>query len=202
MADTRPAIVVGATGATGRQVVAALLASDRWSEVVAVVRAPRPELFAEGTPKLRVQVVPDLVGGMASAAETWPAGSTLFNAIGTTRGAAGGAAGFKAVEVGITTAAVAAAAGAGVTHVSCVSAQGARNGWVDPWEMIHPLLYARTLWQKEQACISAGIPRVSIFQPGMLQVYRTRRVTVRAIIHLQNVKEAQRSTTIRLRFAE
>ena len=56
----RSAVVVGATGATGRQVVKALLASDRWAEVFAVVRAPRPELFADGTPKLRVQVVPDL----------------------------------------------------------------------------------------------------------------------------------------------
>ena len=50
-----------------------------------------------------------------------------------------------------------------------VTARVAHAGmWCDPWELVHPLLYARTLGRKEEAVLAAGFHRVSIFQPGML----------------------------------
>ena len=87
-----------------------------------------------------------------SLRELYPQGrDALFNCLGTTRATAGGAKGFKDVEVGCTEAAAKVAKEAGVPHVLVVSAMGANaNAWVDPWEMVHPLLYARTLGQKEK----------------------------------------------------
>ena len=72
------------------------------------------------------------------------------------------------IEVGVTKAVADMAAAEGVPHVSVVSAQGANHKQFAV-EWFHPLLYGRTLGQKEQAVLQhPGIPRVSIFRPGMI----------------------------------
>jgi len=54
-----------------------------------------------------------------------------------------------------------------ISHASVVSASGANhNQWAKDW--IHPLLYIRTIGQKEQTVIINKFDRVSIFRPGML----------------------------------
>ena len=169
------AVVVGATGATGRQIVRRLCESERWSSVTAVVRRTPAagELFdtADPPPKLRVQVIDmerlqedavqdDLVRAMSGA-------HTFFNALGTTRGAAGSAAAFTHVEVTLTARLAELARRAGIPCASVVSASGANpRQWVDPWEAVHPLLYVRSLGQKEEGM--AGFEHLSIFRPGML----------------------------------
>ena len=174
----RSAVLVGATGATGKQLLAQLLEDDGFTSVVAVGRRAPPGVEH---PKLSTVIVADLTDADALR-EAWPVPADLddeeatvtrvmFNCIGTTRGQAGGAAGFQKVEVGITTAVSAVAAERGIGHISVVSAQGANpNTWVDSNELIHPLLYARTLGRKEEATLAAkgSVVRRSIFRPGML----------------------------------
>ena len=92
----------------------------------------------------------------------------MFVCIGTTRGEAGSADAFVKVEVGITRAASEIAKAAGLSHVSLVSAQGANKDIYVPTTLIHPLLYIRTLGEKQQAVLDQHFPSVTIFQPGML----------------------------------
>jgi hypothetical protein len=72
-------------------------------------------------------------------------------------------------QVNVTESVAAMARKAGIPHVSVVSAQGANaNMIVDPWELIHPLLYIRTLGRKEAAVLGKGFSKVSLFRPGPL----------------------------------
>lgn len=88
--------------------------------------------------------------------------------IGTTRGQAGGAEGFVQVEVGLTKIVNNIAKKSDIPHVAVVSAQGANKDMWVPSTYIHPLLYIRTLGEKQQSVIDAKFPSTSIFQPGML----------------------------------
>ncbi len=60
------------------------------------------------------------------------------------------------------------AANAKIPHASLISAKGANhNIWAKDW--IHPLMYMKTIGQKEQTIISNfSFNQVSIFKPGML----------------------------------
>ena len=163
---SRHAVIVGATGATGQHVLRQLLDNDRWSSVLTIGRSA-----IASHPKLTSITLSDL-GDEAMVRSAWTdtqTGSVLFNCIGTTRGQAGSATQFKAVEVGITAAVTSVASERGVSHVVVVSAQGANpNQWAVDW--IHPLLYVRTLGEKEEASLSpeGSILRRTIFRPGML----------------------------------
>ena len=88
--------------------------------------------------------------------------------LGTTRGQAGGAEQFVQVEVGLTKIANAIAKESKILHVSVVSAQGANKDMWVPSTLIHPLLYIRTLGEKQQSVIDSKFPSTTIFQPGML----------------------------------
>lgn len=55
-----------------------------------------------------------------------------------------------------------------ILHVSVVSAQGANKDMWVPSTLIHPLLYIRTLGEKQQSVIDSKFPSTTIFQPGML----------------------------------
>ena len=142
------AVVLGATGATGRQVVKCLL--RRGWNVTAISRR-HFEYFESETPPLELHLK-----------------DAVFNCLGTTRGQAGSAEAFVDVEVGLTEHVSSVAKEAGVGHMSVVSAQGAnKDVWAVSW--IHPLLYTRTLGEKEEAVKSKQFLSVSIFQPGMLE---------------------------------
>ena len=60
------------------------------------------------------------------------------------------------------------ASNAKIHHASLVSAKGANHTtWAKDW--IHPLLYMRTMGQKEQTILSNySFNYVSVFKPGML----------------------------------
>lgn len=87
------AAAVGITGATGRQVLAQLLARPHWVAVTTFGR--RPLEFDH--PKLTHHVVD--FADLSGTSEYWKGHDTLFNCLGTTRKAAGSAAGFVEVEV-------------------------------------------------------------------------------------------------------
>jgi len=180
----RTAVVVGATGATGRQVVRELLASDRWSRVTAISR--RPQDLGEGLgpqeqAKLQQEVLSFSEQDAEALQQLCQGRTALFICLGTTRAAAGSPAAFKEVEVGFTKFAAEAARKAGVEHALVVSAQGAdASAWV-PSERIHPLLYVRTLGEKEQAVLEQGFPRTSVFRPGVLNRLTSDRPSERLL---------------------
>lgn len=94
--------------------------------------------------------------------------NALFNCLGTTRGQAGSAEAFVNVEVGLTKTISEVATDAGIRHASVVSAEGANKDMWVPTTLIHPLLYMRTLGEKEAAVLSFPFESVTIFRPGML----------------------------------
>ena len=54
-----------------------------------------------------------------------------------------------------------------IPHASIISASGANhNIWASNW--IPPLLYIKTMGQKEQSLINNKFSKISIFRPGML----------------------------------
>jgi len=133
------AVVVGGTGAVGREIVLQLLASDKWASVTTVGRRPldapaaaaestaagaralfsTPERAAAAGKKLRHVDAPDV--------EDLPAGAfagadAVFCALGTTRGDAGSAEAFLRVDLGGVRAAVAAANGGGAANANAAGA--------------------------------------------------------------------------------
>ena len=71
-------------------------------------------------------------------------------------------------QFGISRGAAELASSAGIPHASVISASGANsNGWAPEW--IHPLLYAKTIGQKEETLTKHfSFKNVTIFRPGML----------------------------------
>lgn len=72
------------------------------------------------------------------------------------------------MEVGLTKVVNEIAKQANIVHVGVVSAQGANKDMWVPSTYIHPMLYIRTLGEKQQSVIDTKFPSTSIFQPGML----------------------------------
>ena len=159
------AIIIGGTGATGKQLLNQLI-SDKNCELVTSI-GRRPVLDGEKNDKLADIVVESLFE-LRSTEKYWKNNDVFFNCIGTTRQRAGGAKEFINIESGISNEAAKMAANAKIPHASLISAKGANHKiWATNW--IHPLLYMKTIGQKEQTIISNfSFNSVSIFKPGML----------------------------------
>ena len=159
------AIIIGGTGATGKQLLNQLI-SDKNCELVTSI-GRRPVLDGEKNDKLADIVVESLFE-LSSTEKHWKDNDVFFNCIGTTRQLAGGAKEFINIESGISNEAAKMAANAKIPHASLISAKGANHKiWATNW--IHPLLYMKTIGQKEQTIISNfSFNSVSIFKPGML----------------------------------
>ena len=161
----KKAVVIGGTGATGRQLIQQLINSDDIKTVTSIGR--RPVLEGKSHEKL-FDVVIDSFSRLKETEDFWKESDVFFNCIGTTRQEAGGARQFVDVELGISRMAATMAYEANIPHASVISASGANHkAWAVDW--IHPLLYAKTIGQKEQTVITENkFKRVSIFRPGML----------------------------------
>ena len=159
------AIVIGGTGATGKHLLNQLI-SDKNCELVTSI-GRRPVLDGEKNDKLADIVVESLFE-LSSTEKYWKDNDVFFNCIGTTRQRAGGSKEFINIEFGISNEAAKMAANAKIPHASLISAKGANHKiWAKDW--IHPLLYMKTIGQKEQTIISNfSFNSVSIFKPGML----------------------------------
>ena len=159
------AIIIGATGATGKQLLNQLIRDKDCELVTSIGR--RPVLDGEKNDKLADIVVESLFE-LSSTEKHWKDNDVFFNCIGTTRQLAGGAKEFINIESGISNEAAKMAANAKIPHASLISAKGANHKiWATNW--IHPLLYMKTIGQKEQTIISNfSFNSVSIFKPGML----------------------------------
>ena len=161
---SKKAIIIGGTGATGRKLIKQLLINDKWGKITSVGR--KPVLNGDSHEKLQDNVLETLYD-LSSTLELWKGHDVFFNCIGTTRKRAGSAKGFIDIELGISMEAAKMASKAKIPHASIVSASGANhNQWAKDW--IHPLLYIRTIGQKEQTVLINKFDRISIFRPGML----------------------------------
>jgi len=159
------AIIIGGTGATGKQLLNQLMQNQNCELVTSIGR--KPVLDGAKNDKL-VDIVVESLANLSSTEKSWEGNDVFFNCIGTTRQRAGGAKEFIHIEVGISNEAAKMASNAKIHHASLVSAKGANHTtWAKDW--IHPLLYMRTMGQKEQTILSNfSFNHVSIFKPGML----------------------------------
>ena len=164
MSQIKKAVVIGGTGATGQQLIKQLLENDKWGQITSIGR--KPVLNGKSHDKLQDIVIESLYD-LSSTEDLWEGNDVFFNCIGTTRKRAGSAKDFIKVEADISMEAAKIASHAQISHASVISASGANhNQWAKDW--IHPLLYIRTIGQKEQTVIKNKFDRVSIFRPGML----------------------------------
>ncbi len=159
------AIIIGGTGATGKQLLNQLMQNQNCELVTSIGR--KPVLDGAKHDKL-VDIVVESLADLSSTNKSWEGNDVFFNCIGTTRQRAGGAKEFIHIEAGISNEAAKMASNAKIHHASLVSAKGANHTtWAKDW--IHPLLYMRTMGQKEQTILSNfSFNHVSIFKPGML----------------------------------
>ena len=96
--DKKKAVMIGATGATGKQLLRQLIDSDQWVKITSVSR--KPVLNGKGHEKLN-EIVIESFDSLVSTADAWIDHDVFFNCIGTTRKIAGGAKQFVDVEFGI-----------------------------------------------------------------------------------------------------
>ena len=163
--DKKKAVMIGATGATGKQLLRQLLDSDQWVKITSVSR--KPVLNGKGHEKLN-EIIVESFDSLSSTADAWTDHDVFFNCIGTTRKIAGGAKQFVDVEFGISLTAAKLAHEAGIPQASVISAGGANaDQWAPEW--IHPLLYTKTIGQKEETVRKHfSFKHVTLFRPGML----------------------------------
>ena len=155
MADhARVAMVAGATGLVGREILAALLADKTYTSVHCVGRRTLPLQH----PKL-VQHVVDF-----KALPALPRVDDCFIALGTTIKVAGSQAAFRAVDFDAVVALARAAHAQGATKLGVISAMGA--------DARSPVFYNRVKGEMEAALASLGFDSLVIARPSMLAGHR------------------------------
>ena len=176
------AIIIGGTGATGKQLLNQLIRDKNCELVTSIGR--RPVLGGEKNNKL-TDIVLESLFDLRSTEKYWKNNDVFFNCIGTTRQRAGGSKEFINIESGISNEAAKMAANAKIPHASLISAKGANHKiWAKDW--IHPLLYMKTIGQKEQTIISNfSFNSVSIFKPGMLIRLQDKQTRFEKFIELK-----------------
>lgn len=146
----RVAMVAGATGLVGREVLADLLADKSYSAVHSVGRRALPLIH----PKLTQHIVD------FAALPELPRADDVFICLGTTIKVAGSQQAFRAVDYDAVVALAHAEYGLGATKLGVVSAMGA--------DAKSSIFYNRTKGEMEAAVSAIGYQSVSIAQPSML----------------------------------
>lgn len=154
------AVVAGATGLVGRELVRQLAADGAWGEVRALVRGPLPPELAMP----RVIAMPVDYEQLHPSA-SWVSGDHVFCALGTTMRRAGSPAAFRRVDFTYPLALARAARAHGARHFLLVSALGA-----DPTSRV---FYNHVKGELESAIIALGFRSVTIARPSLLLGPRT-----------------------------
>ena len=154
-ADAPVALVAGATGLVGRELVRQLVADGGWREVRALVRRPLPPAMSHS----RVVAVTVDYAGLEPAPE-WAAADHVFCALGTTMRQAGSAEAFRRVDLEYPVALARAALARGARHFLLVSAVGAARG--------SRVFYNRVKGEVEDAITALGFGSVTIARPSLL----------------------------------
>ena len=148
----KKAILLGATGLVGTQLLEKLLASTAYGEVTAIVRRPLPE-----RPKLRQIVLADFA---AMSGASFEGAEDVFCALGTTIRQAGSQARFREVDFDYPVAAARLAKAAGARRYVLVSSMGA--------DAKSKIFYSRVKGETEEAIRALGLPMTSIVRPSLL----------------------------------
>ena len=148
------ALILGATGATGKELVKALLLDDQFQEVHAFVRK---ELKVNNA-KLKSHIVDfDQPENWANLVQ----GDVAFSCMGTTLSAAGSKEAQKKVDFDYQYNFAEIAKKNGVENFILVSAYGANTK--------SKLFYNRIKGELEESMKKLNFPKLTIFQPGMLE---------------------------------
>jgi uncharacterized protein YbjT (DUF2867 family) len=158
----RTAVVIGATGLVGVELVAQLLADPRFAAVVVLAR----RATGVAHPRLREHLV-DL--GAPGPWEALVAGDALLSALGTTLAAAGSPAAQYRVDHDAQLRVAAAARRNGVPACVIVSSAGASPS--------SRLFYSRMKGELERDVEALGFPRTRFLRPGPLDGPRRERRT-------------------------
>ena len=149
-ANTRVALVAGATGLVGQAILALLIADKRYSAIHVIGRrAPNVQ-----HPKLVVHISASLLEA------AYPAVDDVFIALGTTIKVAGSKAAFKAVDGDAVVAIALKAKARGATRLAVVSAMGAspQSG----------VFYNQVKGEMEDAVSALGFETLVIARPSLL----------------------------------
>ena len=146
----RVALVAGATGLVGREILATILADKAYVAVHSVGR----RALATTHPKLAHHVVD------FAALPALPAVDDVFIALGTTIKAAGSQRAFRAVDFDAVVALAAAARSSGASRLGIVSAMGASEKSL--------IFYNRVKGEMEHAASRLGFESLVVARPSML----------------------------------
>lgn len=152
--NQRKALLAGATGLVGGQILQALLADSSVCEVHALSRRP----LSLSHPKLQVHIVD------FSRLPALPQTDEVYLALGTTIKVAGSQAAFRAVDLDANLAVAKAALAAGARRVGLVSAVGADGK--------SSVFYNRIKGELEDALKTMELAALVIAQPSLLLDYR------------------------------
>eukprot|EP01083_Nonionella_stella_P035196 96149_1 len=180
----RSAILTGATGATGKFVLAQMIISPEWSKITVIHRrdidldgiSKQCNIPFTETQKAKVSIH---VMDMAKLCENDDAIETntkLFVGhevsictLGSTREKAKDAATFRAIDFDIVRDIGILSKRADVRHFSLLSSTGANaNVWANEWKISAPLWYLKVKGEIENELMSQKFNRLSIFRPGFL----------------------------------
>ncbi len=148
----RTALLAGASGLVGKQVLQQLLASDHYSKVTALVRKPLTVKHARLTEQI--------IDFESLAQQRLPKVDDAFCCLGTTIKVAGSKDAFRRVDYGYVLAFAASARQAGAEQFLLVSAMGANSK--------SGVFYSRVKGEVEAAVSQLGYASVSIIRPSML----------------------------------
>jgi len=152
----RQALIFGATGAVGGELLKLCLEGDRYSRTTVIARRAT-SLQHE---KLRwIGAEFDALDGLEPVAGM--VGGDAYCCLGTTIKAAGSAAAFRRVDQGFVSNSARFAKRCGARKFSMVSALGANPE--------SSTLYNRTKGEAEAAVIAEGFPSLQIFRPSLLK---------------------------------
>jgi uncharacterized protein YbjT (DUF2867 family) len=152
------ALIAGATGLVGKELLALLLQDSACREVHSLVRKPAPQLHA----KLHNYVVDfSALGTAVSHALALPHLDEVYICLGTTIKVAGSQEAFRAVDFDAVLAVARAGIARGATKLGVISAMGASSK--------SSVFYSRVKGEMEEAVAKLGYQSVSIVRPSFLE---------------------------------
>jgi uncharacterized protein YbjT (DUF2867 family) len=154
MNPKKQAIVLGATGLVGGELLAKLLKTPEYDLVTVFVRKPIPE-----QPKLKQIILADFAA-MDRHAEAFNGVEDVFCCLGTTIKAAGTRERFRQVDHDYPLLAANLAKAAGVRRYVLISSMGA--------DAASKIFYSRVKGETENAIRALQLPMVSILRPSLL----------------------------------
>ena len=154
MERSKKAVLLGATGLVGKQLLSILLESKDYDEVTVLTRRPLP-----AHPKLQKVELADF-DAMPSCSEVFHNASDIFCCLGTTIKTAGSREIFRKVDYDYPLLAAQLAKKAGAQRFIIITAMGA-----DPASKV---FYNRVKGEIETSIRTLGLPSVSIIRPSLL----------------------------------